>query len=134
MFGIPPTVDDPFLKLEQSAAVLRTFGLDEKVMLDAAREGKQIRADYDAVVVKLLDHQAANALDSNGMTIRKTSGCVLTVSCNYQIWQPGMGTATETRDTVDVLVSRFYRDLVTSINNNSVRFNVHRFEPATFYE
>jgi hypothetical protein len=128
MFGTPTTVDDPFLKLEQSAAVLRTFGLDEKVMLDAAREGKQIRADYDAVVVKLHDHQAAHALDSSGMTIRKTSEYVLTVSCNYQIWQPGMETARETRDTVDVFVARFHRDLVASINNNSVRFNVHPFE------
>jgi hypothetical protein len=128
MFGTPPTVDDPFLKLEQSAAVLRTFGLDEKVMLDAAREGKKIRADYDAVVVNLRNHQAANALDSSGMTIRKTSDYVLTVACNYQIWQPGMDTARGTRDTVDVFVARFHRDLVAAINNNSVRFNVHPFD------
>jgi len=132
MFGIPPTVDDPFLKLEQSAAVLRTFGLDEKVMLDAAKAGKQIRADYDAVVGKLRGYEADAGLNPSGMTIRKTSECVLTVSCDYQLWQPEMDTARATRDVFDVLANRFRRDFINIINNNSSHFNVHPFEPATF--
>ena len=120
MFGIAPTVDDPFAKLENSAAVLRTFGINEQVLLDAAKEGKRIRADYDDALVELLARKQASPSGTGFSISRKpATDYVLRVSANYDIWQPGMDTAAGVRETLEALVQRFRHDYTIAINNNS---------------
>lgn len=125
MFGIAPTVDDPFAKLENSAAVLRTFGINEQVLIDAAKEGKRIRVDYDNALAELLIRKQAS-LSGTGFSIspKPASDYVLRVSANYDIWQPGMDTALGVRETLDAVIERFRSDFIQSINNNSRQLRV----------
>lgn len=125
MFGIAPTVDDPFAKLENSAAVLRTFGINEQVLLDAAKEGKRIRVDYDNALAELLVRKQASASGTCFSISRKpATDYVLRVSANYDIWQPSMDTADSVRETLDALVQRFRSDYISAINNNSRQLRV----------
>lgn len=125
MFGIAPTVDDPFAKLENSAAVLRTFGINEQVLLDAATEGKRIRVDYDNALAELLARKQASPSGTGFSISRKpASDYVLRVSANYDIWQPDMDTSLGARETLDAVLERFRSDFVRTINDNSITLRV----------
>ena len=123
--SIAPTANDPFAKLENSAAVLRTFGINEQVLLDAAKEGKRIRANYDDALVELLTCKQASPSGTGFSISRKpASDYVLRVSANYDIWQPGMDTAAGVGETLDALIQRFRSDFVRTINDNSMTLRV----------
>lgn len=123
--SIAPTVDDPFAKLENSAAVLRTFGINEQVLLDAAKEGKRIRADYDDALVELLARKQEPRSGTGFWIYRKPgSDYALRVSASYDIWQPGMDTAAGVKETLDALIERFRSDCIIAINNNSQQLRV----------